>query len=290
MNTLLSTRSLQTLLGPNDSLGVIGAGVMGQAIIHGILRAGLLPPSQIWAATRTTATAEAAGKDLGISVVTRYETLLAHTRIVLLCVKPTQIQSVVSHLAKQGLPQEALLISIAAGVPVKRLEELLSTGNPVLRAMPNTPSQVGESMTVICAGGRATAAHLEQAKAIFAAIGQCIETDEEHFSAVTALSGAGPAYIYLIIEAMADAGVRVGLPRKLALDLVTQTVIGATRMVQTTGRHPASLRDDVTTPAGCTIGGLLMLEDGKIRSVLARAIEEAARIASGLGQTGKGQK
>jgi len=118
---------------------------------------------------------------------------------------------------------------------------------------------------------------------VFECVGSCIETDERHFNAITALSGSGPAYHYLIMEAMADAGVRVGLPRDLALTLVSQTALGAARMVQTSGRHPAALRDDVTTPAGCTIGGLLMLEDGKIRSVLARAIEEATRIAATLG-------
>ena len=118
---------------------------------------------------------------------------------------------------------------------------------------------------------------------MFECVGRCVETDERHFNAITALSGSGPAYHYLIMEAMADAGVRVGLPRDLALTLVAQTALGAARMVQTSGRHPAALRDDVTTPAGCTIGGLLMLEDGKIRSVLARAIEEATRIAATLG-------
>ena len=112
-----------------------------------------------------------------------------------------------------------------------------------------------------------------------------MQTEEKHFDAITALSGSGPAYQYLIMEAMADAGVRVGLPRDLALTLVAQTALGAARMVQTSGRHPAALRDDVTTPAGCTIGGLLMLEDGKIRSVLARAIEEATRIVATLGAT-----
>jgi pyrroline-5-carboxylate reductase len=149
--------------------------------------------------------------------------------------------------------------------------------------MPNTPCIVGEGMTVICRGTYATPVHLARARQVFECVGQCLQTDEMHFNAITALSGSGPAYQYLIMEAMADAGVRVGLPRDIALSLVAQTALGAARMVQTSGRHPAALRDDVTTPAGCTIGGLLMLEDGKIRSVLARAIEEATRIAGQLG-------
>src|SRR5262249_52324325 len=153
----------------------------------------------------------------------------------------------------------------------------------------NTPCTVREGMTAICRGTRATADHLALARRIFECVGRCVEADEHHFNAITALSGSGPAYYYLIMEAMADAGVRVGLSRELALTLVTQPALGAARMVQSADRHPAALRDDVTTPAGCTIGGLLMMEDGKIRSVLARAIEEATRIAAGLG-AGKSDK
>ena len=186
-------------------------------------------------------------------------------------------------LRNAGLRRETLLISILAGVATDRLESLLGTENPVIRAMPNTPAIVGEGMTVVCRGRYASAADLQRAQHIFEAVGKCVPVDEIHFNAVTALSGSGPGYQFLIMEALADAGVRVGLPRQLALTLVAQTALGAARMVLTTGRHPASLRDDVTTPAGCTIGGLLMLEDGRIRSVLARAVEEAAKISAHLG-------
>ena len=139
-------------------------------------------------------------------------------------------------------------------------------------------------MTVVCRGHDATAEHLELARRVFSAVGRCEVVDEGYCNAITALSGSGPAYMYLVMEALADAGVRVGLPRDLALTLVAQTMLGSARMVLETSRHPASLRDDVTTPAGCTIGGLMMLEDGKIRSVLARAVEEATRIVDRLGQ------
>jgi pyrroline-5-carboxylate reductase len=152
-----------------------------------------------------------------------------------------------------------------------------------VRAMPNTPAIVGEGMTVVCAGSSASKAHLDRAERIFEGVGKCLTMDEVHFNAVTALSGSGPGYQFLIMEALADAGVRVGLPRQLALTLVAQTALGAARMVLDSGRHPAALRDDVTTPAGCTIAGLLMLEDGRIRSVLARAVEEATKTAAHLG-------
>ncbi len=138
-------------------------------------------------------------------------------------------------------------------------------------------------MTVLCAGSHASAEHLSRAQHVFEKVGQCARAEEHYFDAITALSGSGPAYQYLFMEAFADAGVRVGLPRHLALTLVAQTAMGAAKMVQASGRHPAALRDDVTTPAGCTIAGLLMLEDGKIRSVLARAIEEATKVAGQLG-------
>lgn len=143
-------------------------------------------------------------------------------------------------------------------------------------------------MTVVCGGKNATGLHLGRARQIFEAVGRCLAVDETHFNAITALSASGPAYLYLIMEALADAGVRVGLPRQMALTLVAQTVLGAAQMVLTTGRHPAALRDDVTTPAGCTIGGLLILEDGRVRSVLARAVEEATKIAAHLGTAAKG--
>jgi pyrroline-5-carboxylate reductase len=200
-----------------------------------------------------------------------------------MCVKPADAPVVLATLRNSGLRREALLISILAGVSTDRIESLLGTENPVVRAMPNTPAVVGEGMTVVCAGSSASRTHVDRAERIFEGVGKCLRLEEVHFNAVTALSGSGPGYQFLIMEALADAGVRVGLPRQLALTLVAQTALGAARMVLESGRHPAALRDDVTTPAGCTIGGLLMLEDGRIRSVLARAVEEATKIAAHLG-------
>jgi len=193
-------------------------------------------------------------------------------------------------LVSKGLAPHTLVISILAGVSTEKLEGHLGTANPVVRAMPNTPCIVGEGMTVVCGGRNASAHHLARARRIFEGVGKCLAADESHFDAITALSGSGPGYLYLVMEALADAGVRVGLPRQMALSLVSQTVLGAARMVQLSGRHPAALRDDVTTPAGCTIAGLLMLEDGKIRSVLARAVEEATRTAARLGTPGSALK
>jgi pyrroline-5-carboxylate reductase len=271
------------LIGPGETLGVIGAGVMGRTLLHGLFDSGAITREQAWAAASSQSSCDAAAEELRIPVETDFRRRIAGSGMILICVKPKQAVKVTSILRESGLRPDTLLISILAGATIAQLESALGTHNPWIRAMPNTPCVVREGITVICAGTYASAEHLARAQSVFEAVGQCLPADEVHFNAITALSGSGPAYQYLIMEAFADAGVRVGLPRQLALTLVSQTAVGAAKMVQSTGRHPAALRDDVTTPAGCTIGGLLMLEDGKIRSVLARAIEEATKIAGSLG-------
>jgi pyrroline-5-carboxylate reductase len=274
---------MSTVIAEGKTLGILGAGVMGRTLARGILSSGLLPPARLWAGDKNSSACTSAAEELGIPVASDYQHQVASADVILLCVKPADAPAIMAALRSAGLPKDTVLISILAGVATDRLEALLGTENPVVRAMPNTPAIVGQGMTVVCRGSHASAAHLDQAQKIFEAVGKCVALDEIHFNAVTALSGAGPGYQFLIMEALADAGVRVGLPRQLALTLVAQTALGAAQMVLTTGRHPASLRDDVTTPAGCTIGGLLMLEDGRIRSVLARAVEEATKISAQLG-------
>lgn len=286
---------MNPLLPPDRQLGVIGAGVMGRTLLRGLFEAGLLLPSQAWAAAHSQESCDEVASELGIPCLrsgsseasSGYEDRLADTDVILICVKPKQASEVVEALRRGGVRRDTLLVSILAGVTIARFEQLLDLPNPWVRAMPNTPCVVGAGMTVVAPGTHATSAHLELAERIFSSVGRCRIVDESYCNAVTALSGSGPAYMYLMMEAMADAGVRVGLPRDLALQLVAQTMLGSARMVLETGRHPAALRDDVTTPAGCTIGGVLMLEDGKIRSVLARAVEEATRIVEQLGKTAK---
>jgi len=260
-------------LAKGTRLGVVGAGAMGRALLRGLLQSGV-GTEQLWAATHSSASAEAVRADLAVRASDAYAPFVPESDVVVLAVKPAQIGSALKQLAVAGLRPGTLVVSVAAGVTTRRLEEALPA-NPVVRVMSNTPCFVGEGMTAIAPGSRATPEHLALTHDIFAAVGRCITIEERHLDAVTAISGSGPAYIYLVIEALADAGVRVGLPRETAMTLVTQTVLGAATMVERSDRHPASLRDDVTTPAGCTIGALLVLEDGKIRSVLARAVEEA---------------
>ncbi len=277
-----TTATLPALVAEGQTLGVIGAGVMGCTLIQGLIDSGAVERERIWASAKTAPSCERAAHSLGIPVEQEFSNHVASSGMILLCVKPRQATGVLAGLRAAGLNPATLLISIMAGASTQALEAMLGTDNPLVRAMPNTPCIVRSGMSVVCAGRHASPDHLARAQKVFEAVGQCLAVDETHFNAITALSGSGPAYQFLIMEALADAGVRVGLPRQLALQLVAQTVLGSARMVQTTGRHPAELRDDVTTPAGCTIGGLMMLEDGKIRSVLARAVEEATRIAAQL--------
>ena len=286
---------MTALLASDRQLGVIGAGVMGRTLLRGLFEAGLLAPAQAWASAHSQESCDEVAAELGVPCVrdplavsgAGYADHLAHTDVILICVKPKQAAAVVDALRRGGVRPDTLLVSILAGVTTERFEQLLDLPNPWVRAMPNTPCVVGAGMTVVAPGTHATDAHLQLAQRVFSSVGRCRIVDESYCNAVTALSGSGPAYMYLMMEAMADAGVRVGLPRDLALQLVAQTMLGSARMVLETGRHPAALRDDVTTPAGCTIGGVLMLEDGKIRSVLARAVEEATRIVEQLGKTAK---
>lgn len=278
------------------AVGVIGAGVMGRALLKGMLDQGIADRDHSWAAARSEETAEAARRELGLQVLsgslTASETKrkIAATDLLLICVKPAQIDAVLRTLRRQRLPKSLTIVSIAAGVTLDRLKSAAGPAPTIVRAMPNTPCLVGQGMTVVCSEALnrpSRAEHMQKVIQAFRAVGDCLELEEKHFDAVTGLSGSGPAYLYLIMEALADGGVRVGLPRDQALHLVAQTVLGAATMVLKSGRHPASLRDDVTTPAGCTIGALLALEDGKIRSVLARAVEQAAEIAAKLGQQAK---
>ena len=274
-----------SLIADGMTFGIVGAGVMGQTLAKGLIASEVIERDRLWAGDKNAATCEAARHALHIPVETGFSGRVPAADITLICVKPADAAAVATELAASGLRPDTLLISILAGVSTEKLESMLGTANPVVRAMPNTPATVGEGMTVVCGGKRARAHDLVRAQKIFQAVGKCLALDEKHFDAVTALSGSGPGYLYLIMEALADAGVRVGLPRQVALTLVAQTMLGAATMVLTTKRHPAALRDDVTTPAGCTIGGILVLEDGRVRSVLARAVEEATRIAAGLGSS-----
>lgn len=270
----------------NDKkIAVVGLGTMGHAVVNGLLRSQTVNPDQISATVRTKPRAEKVSKELGIKCTTDNVTAVNGADIVLLCVKPKDIEKVSEHLTKKGaLKNNPLVISIAAGTSTGFIENIIGQECPVLRAMPNTPCFIGKGMTVVAKGSQAKDEHVNLAKDIFSTMGRFAELEEKHMDTVTGLSASGPAFIYIIIEALADGGVMRGLPRNIATELVAQMTLGAAEMILATGKHPAALKDEVTTPAGCTIAGILALEDGRIRSVLARGVETAAKVAGELGR------
>ena len=264
---------------------IIGSGTMGKIIIAGLLASGHASKEQIYATARTLETTKNVAEEFQIQTSTNNVETCKDAAVIILAVKPKEIRKVLNTLKKDVIKDgEPLVISIAAGISNGYMEEILETETPVIRAMPNTPCKVGKGTTVVCRGKYTTDRHIEMSKMVFQELGKCFELEEKHMDAVTGLSASGPAFIYLIAEALSDGGVMVGLPRKVAHDLVINTILGSAYMMEKTDRHPASLKDDVTTPAGCTISGILTLEDGKIRSVLARAVQIAAVRAGELGK------
>jgi pyrroline-5-carboxylate reductase len=229
--TITGMRDSVSLLEPGRTLGVIGAGVMGQTLIKGLLDAGLVARRQVWATAKTQASCDEVGQSLGIATVRDYREAAGTAGIILVCVKPAQIAAVAAVLRQSELRPDALLISILAGVTSERLESLLEMPNVWVRAMPNTPCVVRQGMTAVAGGRGTTPDQLALAERIFSSVGRCAVVEEHYCNAITALSGSGPAYMYLMMEALADAGVRVGLRRDLALELVAQTMLGSARMV-----------------------------------------------------------
>lgn len=262
------------------NIAIVGCGKLGEAILGGLLGSGVTEAEAIVATVRRPEHAEELAEKYGLRVTTDNADAVRGADVVIVCVKPQRATELLPTL--RGALAQKLVVSTCAGLRMESYESWLPDSR-ILRAMPNTPCMIGEGMTVVAPGKGATDADVEQARTIFSGVGRCLVLEEKHMDVVTGLSGSGPAFAFVILEALADGGVMMGLPRQAAVELAAQTVRGAAKLVLESGQHPAALKDEVTTPAGCTIAGLLMMEDGKIRSTLARAIQEATRVASGLG-------
>ncbi len=262
-------------------LAVLGAGKIGGILLRAFLKQGLISPKQAVATVQHPERAQAIARELGIPVSTDNRAAAREADIVLLCVKPQTVREVLEEIRSE-VSEDKLVVSVAASVPTQYLEKYLAANVPVVRAMPNTPCAIGCGMTGISKGSHATLSHLEIARALFETVGRAVVVDEKHMDAVTGLSASGPAFIYIILESLAEAGVKVGLPRDVATLLAAQTVQGAARVVLETGDHPALLKDGVTTPAGCTIDGILELEEGKLRVTLIKAVVKATQRAGEL--------
>ena len=263
-------------------IAVIGAGKMGSTLIHSLLERTSLEPRQLIGTRKQLEPLSRLGESEGIQTTTDNVEAVKKADLVLLCVKPQVIIEVLDQIGP-FLHSRQVVVSIAAGVTTRQIEERLGAGFPVIRAMPNTASLIGAGMTAICAGSSVSEDQIKTTQAIFAALGRTIVLDEKHFDAVTGLAASGPAFIYIIIEALAEGGVKVGLPRIVATELAAQACFGSAKMVLDTGAHPALLKDDVTTPAGCTMDGILTLEEGGLRVTLIKAVVEATRRSGELG-------
>ncbi|TYJ25160.1 hypothetical protein E1A91_A07G029600v1 [Gossypium mustelinum] len=259
----------------NFKLGFIGAGNMAESIARGVVQSGVLPPQRISTAIHSNPSRGTAFQSLGISVYSHNTDVVDASDVIIFSVKPQVVKNVILQL-RPLLSKKKLLVSIAAGVKLKDLEEWAGHDR-FIRVMPNTPSAVGMGASVMSLGGAATEQDGELVGKLFGAVGKTWKADEKLFDAVTGLSGSGPAYIYLAIEALADGGVAAGLPRELALGLASQTVLGAAAMAVQSGKHPGQLKDDVTSPGGTTIAGIHELEKNGFRGTLMNAVVAAAK-------------
>ncbi|MBI5543889.1 MAG: pyrroline-5-carboxylate reductase [Deltaproteobacteria bacterium] len=264
-------------------LCIIGAGNMGEAMIRGLLRAGTCKATDIIATDPRSEQLEQMQKVFGVEVTRDNLAAARSADVIFLSVKP-QIMNKVLGQVGPAVDQSKLVISIAAGVPIAAIERKLRHGARIVRAMPNTPALVGAGATAIALGDHATPEDEAAAKALFDAVGLTVVVEEGMLDAVTGLSGSGPAYVFLILEALADAGVKVGMPRYTAQKLAAQTLLGSAKLAIETGVHPGQLKDQVTSPGGTAIAALHTLEAGGLRTTLINAVESATKRARELGE------
>ncbi len=262
-------------------LGIIGAGKLGEALLQGVFAKGLVEPRDVILSVRTEKHRAELESRFGVRAVLDNNIVAAEAETIVMAVKPKTVGEILTHIAVHLRPGQ-LIISTAAGVVLEHFETKVPGTVGVIRSMPNMAVAVGEGMTVLSPGRAVTEAQLSWAQQIFGSVGRVLVLDEQHMDAVTGLSGSGPAYVYIIIESLADGGVKLGLPREVAIELAAQTVLGAAKNVIVTGEHPAKLKDQVTTPAGVTIDGILELEEGGLRVTLIKAVVKAAERAKAL--------
>ncbi len=262
-------------------LAIIGAGAMGSALVRGLIQSGKLKADQIVASDIDEERLKQL-QPFGVQTTNDNKLAVQQSDVALLCVKPQVMDEVLAEISPAVDPKKHCVISIAAGIPISRLESALPEGTPVVRVMPNTPTQVLAGASAIALGTNATELHRQIAHEIFSAVGLVIDVPEKLIDAVTALSGSGPAYVFVFAEALADAGVNLGLPRAVALKLAAQTLLGAAKMLLETGKHPAELKDMVTSPGGTTIAALSVLERKAFRGAIIEAVTVAHQRAKEL--------
>jgi pyrroline-5-carboxylate reductase len=262
-------------------LAVLGAGKMGETLIAGILDGDAFPRERILATDKHEERIELIKEKYKVTATSDNRKAVREADLLLLAVKPQVIQELLEEIRGE-VRRDQLVMSIVASVTTTYIERILGAKIPVVRAMPNTPCLIRSGMTALCKGTYAEDQHLREAERVFASVGRTVVLEERYMDAVTGLSASGPAFIYIILESLAEAGVKVGLPRSVATELAAQMTLGAAKMVLETKEHPAMLKDNVTTPAGCTIDGILELEEGKLRVTLIKAVVKVTQRASEL--------
>lgn len=267
----------------NKKIAFLGTGNMAEALIKGLLRSGMAKPEEIIASFRRSERMEEFKKGYPVTTTTDNVQATQDADVVVLAVKPQAMGKLLLQIAP-AVDRSKLIVSVAAGVPIAAIERKLGAGARIVRSMPNTPSLVGTGACAIAPGEHATSEDLDTASAIFQSVGITTVVEENLLDAVTGLSGSGPAYVFLMIEALSDAGVKVGLPRYTALKLAAQTVLGSAKLLIETGQHPGHLKDQVTSPGGTAIAGLHTLEAGGLRTTLINAVEAATKRARELGE------
>ena len=266
----------------NYNIGFVGGGAMAEALLSGILQKNLVKCSSIFVSEIVAERRQYLSDKYNINVYETAQDLVAKVNILFLTVKPQVVANVLSEL-QPIVKKDTLIVSVVAGLKIDKIEAAFK-GNAVVRVMPNTPVAVGEGMTALALGTNAQATDGEIAQKIFNAVGKTVLLGESSMDAVTGLSGSGPGYAFVIIDALADAGVKVGLTRKDAITLAAQTLLGSAKMVLETGEHPAKLRDMVTSPAGTTIAGIHALEQAALRAALIDAVEVATLRSKNMGE------
>lgn len=265
-------------------LAVIGVGKLGEALIAGMLKQGTLAAANVSGTVGHEPSVARVRERLGIAVSLDNAAAVKGADVVILAVKPQNMDRVARQLAEVLTPKQ-LVVSVAASITTAYIEDRMKHPVPVVRAMPNTPAIYNAGMTGLCVGKHAGSEHVQLAEAIFKSVGATVFVDESLMDGVTALSASGPAYLYVILESLAEAGVKLGIPRDVSTLLAAHTMHGAATMLLESKAHPALLKDAVTTPAGCTIDGLMELEEGKLRVTLIKAVVKAAERARELVNT-----
>ena len=259
----------------SKKIGFIGCGNMGSAMVGGLIKSGFVDKKDLIVCTKTKGSAEKIQNIFNIEAVVDSKKVAKEAEVIILAVKPFMYENVIKGI-KEELDKNKLIISIAAGITVNDMEDLIGKEFKIIRTMPNTPALVGKAMSAVCPNKNVSSEELELCKNIFESFGECVELEEKYFHGFIAVAGSSPAYVYMFIEAMADGAVKLGIPRKKAYKMAAQSVLGSAKMVLETGKHPGELKDAVCSPSGTTIEAVIELEKLGFRSSVIQAMDKCA--------------